>query len=138
MLPSGNDAACVLAFYYGSWLVAKKNFLGHQKSLTKEKLGDKDKYYQLYTKKFIQFVNTFIVRQELQHSNTHFENCHGLPDKAQVSTAWELAEASLKFLKNPVLHRLFSCFGRSAVVGFIEETIMKVILRLNGRTLTVF
>lgn len=35
MLPSGNDAACVLAFYYGGWLVTKKTFLGHQKIIKK-------------------------------------------------------------------------------------------------------
>lgn len=31
MLPSGNDAACCLAFYYGCWLVTKKTFLGSSK-----------------------------------------------------------------------------------------------------------
>lgn len=72
MLPSGNDAACVLAFYYGGWLVTKKNFLGHQKSTKKESFGDKMKYYQLYLKKFVHFMNKFIVKQELNHAYTHF------------------------------------------------------------------
>jgi D-alanyl-D-alanine carboxypeptidase len=72
MLPSGNDAACVLAFYYGGWLVTKKTFLGHQKSTKKELLGDKTKYYQLYIKKFVQFMNNNIVKQELHHTSTHF------------------------------------------------------------------
>ena len=72
MLPSGNDAACVLAFYYGGWLVTKKTFLGHQKSTKKEAIGDRMKYYQLYLKKFVQFMNNFVVKQELNHKNTHF------------------------------------------------------------------
>jgi D-alanyl-D-alanine carboxypeptidase len=72
MLPSGNDAACVLAFYYGGWLVTKKTFLGHQKNTKKEGLAEKMKYYQLYIKKFVQFMNNFIVKQELNHKNTHF------------------------------------------------------------------
>ena len=72
MLPSGNDAACVLAFYYGSWLVTKKSYQGFPKSNKKENIGDRMKHYQLYTKKFVQFMNNFIVKQDLRHSHTHF------------------------------------------------------------------
>jgi hypothetical protein len=72
MLPSGNDAACVLAFYYGGWLVTKKTFIGFAKSLKKESLGEKMKYYQLYIKKFVHFLNNYLIKQELHHSYTHF------------------------------------------------------------------
>ena len=62
MLPSGNDAASLLAFYYGSWLVTKKTFAGQGKSIKKESVGDRLKYNQLYTKKFVQFMNNFTVK----------------------------------------------------------------------------
>lgn len=48
-------------------------------------------------------MNHSLVKQELKHANTHFENPHGLPDKNQTSTPWELAMASLHFIKNVVI-----------------------------------
>lgn len=59
--------------------------------LRKESLGERVKYLELYSKKFVQFMNKVIVKEKLRHSNTRFENAHGLPDKNQFSTVWELA-----------------------------------------------
>lgn len=72
MLPSGNDAAYVLACYYGSWIIANKNPIGVFKTCRKENLGEKIKYCQLYCKKFVQFMNNYIVKEELNHVHTHF------------------------------------------------------------------
>ena len=60
MLPSGNDAARVLACYYGSWLITspfKTTFLNQRKFT----LGDRSKR-ELFEKKFIQFMNQGVVR----------------------------------------------------------------------------
>lgn len=72
MLPSGNDAACILSAYYGSWLYSNRTFLGLAKVIRKESIKDQTKYFQLFSKKFIQYVNIFVVKQELRHVNTHF------------------------------------------------------------------
>ena len=88
MLPSGNDAACVLAAYYGCWIASFTGQNRPLKTFRKESLDQNLKNHKLYIKKFIQYVNKIIVKECLGHKNTHFENPHGLPDKNQLSTAW--------------------------------------------------
>jgi hypothetical protein len=63
MLPSGNDAACVLSAYYGSWIYSNKRFLALAKIMRKESLKEQMKYVHLLTKKFIQYVNIFVVKE---------------------------------------------------------------------------
>lgn len=60
MLPSGNDAAMVLSIYYGNWLSANNyfpNFVWNCKNIKKNSLESKKKYFGIYNKKFMQFVN---------------------------------------------------------------------------------
>ncbi len=85
MLPSGNDAAALLAFYYGYWLDKESTFpnLIFSKA-RKADLRDKIKYTNLITKRFIQYLNENIIKNELNHKNTHLENPHGLSNKFQV------------------------------------------------------
>lgn len=63
MLPSGNDAASLLAFYYGYWLDKEGTFpnLIFSKS-RKVDLKVKIKYCNLLTKRFIQYVNDKIIK----------------------------------------------------------------------------
>jgi D-alanyl-D-alanine carboxypeptidase len=85
MLPSGNDAASLLAFYYGYWLDKEGTFpnLVFRKS-RKVDLKDKLKYCNLLTKRFMQYLNDKIIKSELNHKNTRLENPHGLSNKFQV------------------------------------------------------
>lgn len=87
MLPSGNDAACILAAYYGSWLLSSTEYFKVSKAFRKCNIENL-KHSKLYSKKFIQYLNSYIVRDLLNHKQTHFENPHGLSDKNQVSNAW--------------------------------------------------
>lgn len=71
MLPSGNDAAALLAFYYGNWV--EKETVFPNLIFTKERkidLKDKLKYSNLLTKKFIHYVNEKIIKNELKHTKT--------------------------------------------------------------------
>ena len=91
MLPSGNDAAMVLAAYYGSWLMGNGMFPSYVwkiNAVKKESLISKKKYLGLYVKKFMGYVNEKVVKGVLKHKNTNFENPHGLASKFQYSTAW--------------------------------------------------
>lgn len=63
MLPSGNDAACILAFYYGFWLSRAKEAYYFGKNIRKEDICSDLKYFELYTKKFVQFMNNVIVKK---------------------------------------------------------------------------
>lgn len=88
MLPSGNDAAFLLACYYGNWLIKSEIDTG-RKIKGKYAINNGLKI-QLYYKKFIQFMNNYLVKDILGHKSTHFENSHGLCDKKQLSTVWEV------------------------------------------------
>ena len=91
MLPSGNDAASILASYYGSWLVRAVNQNGPPKVSRKDALDCNSNHSKLFSKKFIQYLNKVVVKEILNHKYTKFENPHGLSDKNQVSNAQELA-----------------------------------------------
>lgn len=63
MLPSGNDAAALLAFYYGHWL-EKENMFPNLifTKLRKIDLKDRLKYCNLLIKRFMFFVNESIIK----------------------------------------------------------------------------
>ena len=83
MLPSGNDAALLLAYYYGYWLGKKEKFAEYEwsskylssKSCAKSKwvsLEGKKKYKKIYLTRFIAYMNSDLVRGRLLHRDTHF------------------------------------------------------------------
>lgn len=85
MLPSGNDAAALLAFYYGYWLDKESTFPNIIFSKARKvDLRDKIKYINLLTKRFMQYLNETVIKTELNHKNTRLENPHGLSNKFQV------------------------------------------------------
>lgn len=148
MLPSGNDAAALLAFYYGYWLDKDCTFpnLIFTKA-RKVDLKDKIKYNNLMTKKFMQYLNDKIIKTELNHQNTHLENPHGLSNKFQVflalfkvSTAWEVAEAAIHFMKTSkvfILYdfRIFEILQKPKTIQvFTSMANSKQLSPLNGRT----
>lgn len=50
----------------------------------------------------MQYLNNKVVRGELQHKHTHFDNPHGMASLNHYSTAWELGESAIHFLQNAV------------------------------------
>lgn len=86
MLPSGNDAASLLAFYYGYWLDMENTFPNLIFSkVRKVDLKNKIKYSNLLIKRFMHYLNEKIIQKELKHTNSHLENPHGLANKFHVS-----------------------------------------------------
>jgi D-alanyl-D-alanine carboxypeptidase len=103
MLPSGNDAALVLAYYYGYWLGRSDRFPNYTwNNAHCFSLEGKKKYFKIYLSRFMSYMNNKLVKDNLEHRDTHFENPHGLPDKLQKSTAWEVVHAAMIFLADRV------------------------------------
>lgn len=64
MLPSGNDAASLLAYYYGYWLDQEKTFSNFTfTKLKKIDIEDRKKHCNLYIKKFIHYSNETIIKK---------------------------------------------------------------------------
>ena len=62
MLPSGNDAALILASYYGSWLARAVNQSGLPKMSRKDSLDGNSTHSKVFSKKFIHFMNKILVK----------------------------------------------------------------------------
>lgn len=97
MLPSGNDAAMVLAEYVG------QTHLGGS--------GTKA------TKRFVQAMNERAT--ELQMRNTHFVNPHGLDAPDHHSSALDLARLGRAVLANPLLSGVVST-GTYRATGYLN------------------
>ena len=78
MLPSGNDAANVLAYYWGNGSIPA----------------------------YVEKVNAFVA--SLGCLNTHFTNPHGLPHPQHVSTAYDLALIASFAIQDPVFKKIVS------------------------------
>ena len=81
MLPSGNDAANALAYYWGGRSI--ETFVGK--------------------------LNEFVVSEGVK--NTHFCNPHGLPHPQHVSTAYDLAFLTKKGLEIPLFKEIVHTYA---------------------------
>lgn len=73
MLPSGNDAALILAYYYGYWLGKSDKIPNFQwKNEKSYSLEGKKKYNKIYLSRFMAYLNNHIVRERFNHQDTHF------------------------------------------------------------------
>lgn len=58
MLPSGNDAALLLAYYYGYWMGRADRFPNYEwKKSKKFSIEGKKKFYRIYLTRFIAYMN---------------------------------------------------------------------------------
>lgn len=80
MLPSGNDAACVLAEYFGQYLYEIKWTKANQATDEKRRVIDPTKY-------FINEMNKYARALKLE--NTVYANPHGLGNNNNKSTAYD-------------------------------------------------
>jgi D-alanyl-D-alanine carboxypeptidase (penicillin-binding protein 5/6) len=93
MLPSGNDAANCLAENFGQRLLFTKRagmIKKPDKEDSKTKEQDDDKICKKNKKRFVKEMNRVAISLHL--SRTQFANPHGLSDKSNHSTAFELAK----------------------------------------------
>jgi serine-type D-Ala-D-Ala carboxypeptidase (penicillin-binding protein 5/6) len=98
MLPSGNDAAHLMAEFMGSVLVRSRR----DDSFNAEKLGLVDLTRESTAGYVAEFVRQMNWRAEqLELSSTRFSNPHGLQNAMNISTARDVLTLSLHAAKDP-------------------------------------
>ena len=106
MLPSGNDAALVLACAFGKWLYFS------EKTSIKEKEGqDRAKHLanfefgqEEYIKAFVNEMNKQAKKLKLNHTN--FSNPHGLSEKANHASAQDVCKIATYALKYDLIREI--------------------------------
>ena len=98
MLPSGNDAAVVLAENFGCLLYS--NSIGLSEIFKEIHSVDvtEDIYVKDYVKLFLNEMNKYA--KELDLKNTNFSNPHGLPHSLNKSTCMDVSKLTHFALKN--------------------------------------
>lgn len=98
LLPSGNDAATALAECFGAFLYYERKECDHRLysinsfNINNEIEVIKNCAIQCFTK----YMNDYA--KELKLSNSFFVNPHGLANKRNVSSAYDIAKISLHAL----------------------------------------
>lgn len=103
MLPSGNDAAFVLAKYFGRLLFEKKGY--DEKDMQRIR-SYQFNYHPYFVKYFLKQMNDNAVALKLM--NTFFDSPHGLMNPQNVSTAYDMARLSSHCMKIPLFRRIVS------------------------------
>ena len=107
MLPSGNDAANTLAENFGEIIIKQRNTKNpnRQKIQTPnpEKLREQKFDFSVDNSNqpisvFVKEMNRFVKAFHLK--NTKFTNPHGLADKGNRSTAFDIAQMAFNSLKD--------------------------------------
>lgn len=101
MLPSGNDAAVCLAEGFNTLL---KSFRCKQQNKHMEIFRAKATFGDSSYPLFIKEMNAVVPRLHLKH--TKYTNPHGLSDKANHSTANELAQISVYAMRHPLFREI--------------------------------
>lgn len=101
MLPSGNDAALVIAENLGRYLSIENS----RNSLNQfREACERDPYHpessKYYIQRFVKRMN--LEAQKLRLINSTFSNPHGLSDKANKSSAQDVVRITVAALKYPV------------------------------------
>ena len=101
MLPSGNDAAFVLAKYFGKLLFEKKGY--GNKEMTKIR-SYQFNYHPYFVKYFLKQMNDHAATLKMVNSN--FDSPHGLMNIQNVSTAYDMARLAAKAMQNPIFRKI--------------------------------
>jgi len=109
MLPSGNDAALVLAENFGRLLIAESCKTSTQ---SLKDFCEKDPYEPEYSK---MCISRFVKRmnhenQKLKLNNSTYSNPHGLSDKANKSSAQDVVRLTFAALKYPLFVEIVEKF----------------------------
>jgi len=87
MLPSGNDAAFVLAKYFGRLVFEKKGYDERDQVRIRSYQFN---YHPYFVKYFLKQMNDHAAQLKLL--NTFFDSPHGLMNPQNVSTAYDMAK----------------------------------------------
>ena len=97
MLPSGNDAAFVLAKYFGKLLFEKKGYT--EKDKTRIRSFEFDNH-NTFVKYFLREMNELAAG--LGMKNTHWDSPHGLNNKESLTTVTDMFKLCEKVKQQPL------------------------------------
>ena len=101
MLPSGNDAAFVLAKYFGNLLFEMRSYDDRDKQRIRSFQFNNHAYFVKY---FLKQMNEHAASLKLL--NTFFDSPHGLMNPHNVSTAYDMARLTSICLQIPIFRRI--------------------------------
>jgi D-alanyl-D-alanine carboxypeptidase len=109
MLPSGNDAANTLAYVFGSYIWYSDNYFKGSLRFNKDpaesrKILLSGVHEDIAMKNFINEMNRFSSKLSLHC--THYSNPHGLPNRANYSSAADVCRATMFALKDPLFKEI--------------------------------
>ena len=107
MLPSGNDAAIVLAEHFGRYLMIEESRMTAKKL---KEVVEQDPWEstntKAYVKRFVKHMN--LTAAKLKLNNSQFSNPHGLADKANKSSSEDITRLTLAAIKDPMFREIVS------------------------------
>ena len=119
MLPSGNDAGMTLAENFGEHILA---------SHPRKNPSMENEMQKSSIKLFVKQMNKMCLKLHLK--NTYYTNPHGLADKANHSTAFELACVANYAMKNPIFAQIVSTKSYYSENNYLP---LKRLLKLPNR-----
>ena len=119
MLPSGNDAGMTLAENFGKYL--------HQEIILKKPaLANEPPKSSISM--FVKRMNSMCHKLHLK--STCYTNPHGLADKANHSTAYELAQIANYAMKNPIFAKIVNTKEYKSTSSYLTR---KKLMKLPNR-----
>lgn len=103
MLPSGNDAAFVLAKYFGRLIFEKKGY--DERDMQRIK-SYQFNYHPYFVKYFLKQMNDYAASLKLL--NSFFDSPHGLMNPQNVSTAYDMARLTSICMQMPLFRKIVS------------------------------
>ena len=109
MLPSGNDAAFVLAKHFGKFLFEKKQYSERHKTLIKSYEFDN---HSTYVKYFLKEMNE--ISSHIRMTSTIWDTPHGMANSHNFTTVYDLFRLCEKainvgLLKNVMETKMYTC-----------------------------
>ena len=129
LLPSGNDAAVTLAENFSD-LIRKKKGSRRQKPnlmILDKCRGMRYPVTECQKKPYSPFVREMnVTAQKFFLRSTFFTNPHGLSDKGNHSTAFELAQISNQLIKVPLLRKIVNTKSHSGLTYIPNDCFLKL------------
>ena len=103
MLPSGNDAAFVLAKHFGKFLFEKKGYTEKHKTLIRSFEFD---WHGSFVKYFLKEMNE--QASQLKMTNTNWDTPHGMGNRENLTTVNDMFKLCEKAVKMPLLRKIMA------------------------------
>ena len=101
MLPSGNDAAFVLAKHFGKFIFEKKLYNERHKTQIKSYEFDN---HSTFVKYFLKEMNE--ISSRLRMTNTNWDTPHGMANKENLTTIYDLFRLCEKVINVELLKKI--------------------------------